>query len=91
MFPFVVVLSWTYDFSFSGIRRTTGDLDTGFTTRRWFRGGVVAVTGAICASAIWWVWSSEILQDENFTKDPDDEFPKIVAVADFKSIVGEGS
>lgn len=90
-FPFVVVLAWTYDFSFSGISKTTGDLDTGFTTKRWFRAGIVVFTGMVCAGAILWVWSSEILRDERFEKSPDDEFPKVVAVADFKSIVSEGS
>ena len=89
LFPLVVVFSWTYDITFSGIHKTEGDLDTGFTTRGWFRGGLVGLTGLVCASGIWWVWSSDILRDERFTKDADDSFPKIVAVADFKSIVDE--
>ena len=91
LYPLFVVLSWTYDLTSSGVHRTRGDLDTGFTTRGWFRGGLVAMTAVVCASGIWWVWSSDVLMDENFSKEADDEFPKIVAVADFKSIVDEES
>lgn len=88
-FPFIVVLAWTYQFSWHGIRKTTGDTDTGITTRGWFRSGLVGLTGLICAGGIWWVWSSEVLRDENFGVMPEDSFPKTVVVADFKAIVDE--
>lgn len=87
--PLVIVLAWTYEFSWSGIRKTVGDSDTGISAHGWFRTGIVALTGAACLAGVWWVWTSETLSDKNFGEAPDDAFPKTVVVADFKAIVSD--
>lgn len=87
--PLVIVLAWTYEFSWSGVRKTVGDSDTGISAHGWFRTGIVAVTAVACLAGVWWVWSSETLSDRNFGEAPDDVFPKTVVVADFKAIVSD--
>lgn len=90
LFPLVVVLSWEYNVSWSGIEKTEGDFDRGVTARHWFRRTIVAVISATSLGAIAWVWWSGILTDSTFDAAVD-TFPKIIAVEEFQAFAAPES
>ncbi len=88
LFPLVLVISWIYDISFSGIRRTEGDSDTGLSAKGWFRTSLIGVTAAVCLVTAGWIWSSGQLFSPSFKVAAEAEFPKVVAVAPFRMLSG---
>lgn len=89
-FPAVLVLSWLFDIAGDGIVRTKDD-DSASQLRaiRWFRLLIVVPTIVATFAALWYLWSSDLIVDneENWTKTAKEN--PVIAVLPVRNLTGD--